>query len=278
MTSDGTTLWGLQRKSNGAWLVTIDKATAALTQITTTADFGIGESSPFAIAWDGTDLWVVGSTLKALIRVDRTTGLGTRIGSATNYGVNEDAMSGLTFDGTNLYGAGRGQDALFTIDRTTGVGARVGTHIRFGRDIRNSHALVSTDFPAPANTAPTWTTTQTVYTLPANVAVNVVVATLVAADVDNDTLTYTLTGTDAALFTISAAGVVTVASALSNDTTYDVTAVVSDSLLQATLDLSIVVAAPGEMITPEVPVTPTIPSGVMHRLKGFTNTGNGSTL
>ena len=63
------------------------------------------------------------------------------------------------------------------------MATQVGSETRFGRDIRNSHGLVSTDFPAPANTAPSWTTTQTLYKLPANVAVNVVVATLIATDV-----------------------------------------------------------------------------------------------
>ena len=274
MTSDGTTLWGVIRTNNGAWLVTINKTTGALTQVGTTVNFGtVDETNPHGLAWDGSHLWVVGGNINALIRVDKTTGLGTRIGSATNFGVSEVAMHGLAFDGTNLYGVGSTNDVFYTIDRTTGVATQVGSETQFGQSISNPHGIVSTDFPALANTAPTWTTTQTAYTLPANVAVNTVVASLVATDADSDTLTYSLTGSDAALFAISPAGVVTVASALNNDTTYNVTAVVSDDSLQATLDLSIRVSAPGETPPPSPDDTPTtppsIPSGSFPQIEGL---------
>ena len=265
MTWDGTNLYGVMYSATEARLVTIDRQTAALTVVGDTANFGISELLPQSLAWDGTDLWLTGFSLAGLVRVNKTTGIGTRVGSATQYGVSESSMSGLTFDGTNLYGSGRSTDALYTIDRTMGVATQVGSETRFGQDIRNSHGLVSTDFPAgtPANNPPSWTTTQTDYMLPANVAVNTLVANLIATDADNDTLTYSLTGTDAALFSISATGVVTVASSLSNDTTYNVTAVVSDSALQDTLDLTITVAAPGEM-----PVTPST-TGELPQIEGL---------
>ena len=267
MTWDGENLFGVMYSATEARLVTIDRTTGALTLVGNTANFGtVGETIPQALAWDGTDLWVVGFTVAGLIRVDKTTGIGTRVGTATQYGVSESTMSGLTWDGTNLYGSGRSTDALYTIDRTTGVATQVGSETRFGQGIRNPHGLVSTDFPAstPANVAPSWTTTQTDYTLPANVAVNTLVASLVATDADGDTPTYSLTGTHAALFSISSAGVVTVASALTNDTTYNVTAVASDGTLQDTLALTIVVSAPGEM-----PMTPMTPTTALPQIEGL---------
>ena len=43
-----------------------------------------------ALAWDGTDLWMVGSTRERLTRLNRTTGVGTELGTA-GFGVGEMA-------------------------------------------------------------------------------------------------------------------------------------------------------------------------------------------
>ena len=45
-------------------------------------------TTPRALAWDGTDLWMVGTTRDRLIRLNRTTGVGTELGTA-GFGVGE---------------------------------------------------------------------------------------------------------------------------------------------------------------------------------------------
>ena len=104
-----------------------------------------------------------------------------------------------------------------------------------------------------------WTTTQTDYTLPGDVAVGTVVASLVATDAEGDTLSYSLTGTGAGLFAISARGVVTVASSLVNNTTYSISAVVSDGNSDTSLALMIKVRKPGELTSPVPPDSPVVP-------------------
>ena len=55
---------------------------------------------------------------------------------------------------------------------------------------------------APPNNSPVFATNLAVFTLPENSAANVVVGTVMATDEDDDTLTYSLEGTDAASFDI----------------------------------------------------------------------------
>ena len=69
--------------------------------------------------------------------------------------------------------------------------------------------------PPPTNNAPVFGETSYAFTDVA-IAVNTVVGTVAATDADNDTLTYSLTGTDASTFAINANGQITVA--VSTDT------------------------------------------------------------
>ena len=91
-----------------------------------------------------------------------------------------------------------------------------------------------------ANIAPRFTTTTTAYTL-VRPNVNDVVARLNAVDDNNHALTYTLTGTNAALFAIGAStGIVTVARALTRGQSYTFMAVVTDTEgATATLNLRV---------------------------------------
>ena len=54
------------------------------------------------------------------------------------------------------------------------------------------------------------------------------VGTVAATDADNDTLTYSLTGTDASTFAIDANGQITVAAALTHSDTYSFNVVADD--------------------------------------------------
>ena len=60
------------------------------------------------------------------------------------------------------------------------------------------------------------------------IAVNTVIGTVAATDADNDTLSYSLTGTDASSFTIDSDGEIAVSTALDNSTTYNFNVVADD--------------------------------------------------
>lgn len=121
-----------------------------------------------------------------------------------------------------------------------------------GVGFHDTHILVvdDSDFhyygeaPALPNVSPVWTTTVTSYTLNVNPSSGDTVATVRATDEDvGAVLTYSLTGTHRTLFAISSGGVITVAGALSNGTTYNINAVVSDGTVSVPLALTVRVRA-----------------------------------
>ena len=93
--------------------------------------FGVRESTPQAIGWDGTTMYFNGSQ-EALHTLDTKTGIATRVGSATNYGRNLRAIRSIAGDGTNLYMASNVGRGLFTVDQTTGIATQVGSSRDFG--------------------------------------------------------------------------------------------------------------------------------------------------
>ena len=80
-----------------ARLYTLDRTTGVATRVGSVAAFGVSESSPTGLAWDGTVLYMVGFATEALYTLDRTTGIATRVGSATQFGVSEAAPTGLAW-------------------------------------------------------------------------------------------------------------------------------------------------------------------------------------
>ena len=113
-------------------LFTVDRADGTSTRVGNANRFGVNERSPSGLAWDGTNLYMVGGTNDALFTVNTTTGVATRVGNANRFGVGESSPSGLAWDGTNLYMVGGTNDALYTVNTTTGVATRVGNADRFG--------------------------------------------------------------------------------------------------------------------------------------------------
>ena len=81
------------------------------------------------------------------------------------------------------------------------------------------------------------------------IAVNTVVGTVAATDADNDTLSYSLTGTDASNFAIDSDGEITVTTALTNGTTYNFN-VVADDQTDTTSVAVTVVAIAAAAVTP----------------------------
>ena len=103
--------------------------------------------------------------------------------------------------------------------------------------------------PTPTNTAPAFANTS--YTFDdVGIAVNEVVGTVVAAtDADNDTLSYSLTGTDADKFDIDADGEITVAEALDYGESYAINVIADDG----TDDTSVSVTITAETVSPRAP-------------------------
>ena len=117
-------------------LYTLDRTTGIATRVGSATQFGVGEAGPAGLAWDGTNLYMIGAGVDALyVAVSgppSAVGNFVRVGSASFFGVNEAAPAGLAWDGTNLYMVGQRNDALYTLDRTTGVATRVGSASLFG--------------------------------------------------------------------------------------------------------------------------------------------------
>jgi hypothetical protein len=81
------------------------------------------------------------------------------------------------------------------------------------------------------------------------------ISTLVASDADGDALTYTLSGTDASYFTISASGVLSFNSAPNyevDQTSYSVTVTVSDGTNPVTQDITVIVTNVNENSLPVI--------------------------
>ena len=94
----------------------------------------------------------------------------------------------------------------------------------------------------PVNNAPSFQDASYAFTDVA-IAVNTVVGTVAATDADNDTLSYSLTGTDAGNFSIDADGQITVATALINSTTYNFNVVADDQTDTASVAVTVIAIA-----------------------------------
>ena len=134
-----------------------------------------------------------------------------------------------------------GTTAAVTVDIGTLPGLPTGHK---GYQLAKSVDLPLTIISAPGNTAPVFAEgTSATRTIAENTATGVNIGTAVAAtDADNDTLTYSLSGTNAASFTIvSASGQLQTRAVLDYETktTYAVTIIVSDSSLTGTITVTI---------------------------------------
>ena len=96
----------------------------------------------------------------------------------------------------------------------------------------------NTGTPPPTNTAPEFANATYTFNDIA-IAVNTVVGTVAATDADNDTLTYSLTGTDNANFAIDSDGEITVAEALNKGETYEFSVEVDDGTDTDTADVTV---------------------------------------
>ncbi len=111
-----------------------------------------------------------------------------------------------------------------------------------------SVTVSATAVDAPVNNAPAFANTS--YTFDdVELALNTVVGTVAATDADNDTLSYSLTGTDADKFDIDSSGEITVAEALDYGETYSINVVADDG----TDTTSVSVTINAETVSPRIP-------------------------
>ena len=139
----------------------------------------------------------------------------------------------LTTRGKALHdGTGTTYSVIVSVSDTSGASSRITVTINV------------TDVNGNTNTAPTFTDgTRTTRSIAENTAAGIHIGTAITAtDVDNDTLTYTLSGTDAAAFEIDATtGQLKTKAALDYETktTYTVTVTASDGSLTDTITVTI---------------------------------------
>ena len=141
-----------------------------------------------------------------------------------------DFSTGISFALQSLYAS---DTRVWAINRTNGTAVAF-EHDGTGQSGDN-HAWGSGNWQAAfvqpdeagANTAPAFADASYSFDDVA-IAVGEIVGTVAATDADNDTLSYTLTGTDASTFAIDANGQITVAVALTNSQVYSFNVVADD--------------------------------------------------
>ena len=102
--------------------------------------------------------------------------------------------------------------------------------------------------PTPTNNAPAFADASYAFA-DVGIAVNEVVGTVAATDADNDTLSYSLTGTDADKFDIDSDGEITVAELLGYGESYSINVIADDG----TDDTSVSVTIDAETVSPRAP-------------------------
>ena len=105
--------------------------------------------------------------------------------------------------------------------------------------------------PTPANNAPSFGESSYSFSDIA-IAVNTVVGSVVATDEDDDNISYSLTGADAANFAIDSNGQITVATALTNSSTYDFNVVADDETDTTSVAVTVTATAPPPPVTDAV--------------------------
>ena len=111
-------------------------------------------------------------------------------------------------------------------------------------------AVFSIDSSIGANNAPSFSESSYSFTDIA-IAVGTVVGTVAATDADNDTLSYSLTGTDASDFAISSSGKITVATELTHSDTYNFNVVADDQTDTTSVAVTVTAIATPAAVLPD---------------------------
>ena len=210
------------------------------------------------VADDGTDTTTIAVTINTetvtprapSIAIDATThnSIDITITAGNNGGTSvTDWEYELDGDGTwNAFGSTDLEQTISSLESDTTYSIKVRGINSEGNGVASTAQSGTTD--AAPNNAPDFANTS--YTFDdVGIAVNEVVGTVAATDADNDTLSYSLTGTDADKFDIDNDGEITVAEALDYGEAYSINVVADDG----TDDTSVSVTINSETVSPRAP-------------------------
>ena len=216
-------------------------ATADATDYTLTAtdDNGIEATTTFSASVAASGVVTLTATTLEIISGNNQSAIeGEALTNPLIVQVND--QNGDPFQGATVTFSVSPNDAtLGTTTATTDSDGRAQTTLTLGETVGDYTVtasvtdLTDVEFTATAtaapiaNNAPSFSETSYSFSDVA-IAVNTVIGTVAATDADDDTLSYSLTGTDASNFSIDSDGEITVATALTNSTTYNFNVVADD--------------------------------------------------
>ena len=216
-------------------------ATADATDYTLTAtdDNGIETTATFSASVAASGVVTLTATTLEIISGNNQSAIeGEALTNPLIVQVND--QNGDPFQGATVTFSVSPNDAtLGTTTATTDSDGRAQTTLTLGETVgdytvtASATDLTDIEFTATAtaapivNNAPSFSESSYSFT-DAAITVNTIIGTVAATDDDNDPISYSLTGTDAADFNIDSDGEITVANALDNSTTYTFDVVADD--------------------------------------------------
>ena len=238
-------------------------ATADATDYTLTAtdDNGIEATTTFSasVAASG-GVTLAATTLEIVSGNNQSATEGEALTNPLIVQVND--QNGDPFQGATVTFSVSPNDAtLGTTTATTDSDGRAQTTLTLGETVGDYTLtasvtdLTDVEFTATAtaapiaNNAPAFADSSYAFTDVA-IAVGTVVGTVAATDDDDDTLSYSLTGTDAGNFSIDSDGEITVATALTNSTTYNFNVVADDQTDTTSVAVTVTAVAAAAAVLP----------------------------
>ena len=176
--------------------------------------------------------------------------LSTFTAVAWDFDGNRQSSDDISLDTAVLNGGAASEDRLYFVNGTTNTAvaydfdgtAQADDNISLGSGSWQGGATIFESSPTSANNAPSFQDASYSFSDVA-IAVNTVVGTVAATDADNDTLSYSLTGTDAGNFSIDSDGEITVTTALTHSTTYNFNVVADDQTDTTSVAVTVVAVA-----------------------------------
>ena len=225
--SDRTDLFGYDKTNSILYRITDNGTDITATTFATVA-FPTGTTGNVnALFYFGDAFYLVNSDDNNLWKLPDNLTSGSlnvvpvRVGDFTDFDVSEGSPAGAGVLGSEAYFLGDDTNALFRFLQTT---------------------------PTPTNNAPVFGETSYAFSDLA-IASGTVIGTVDATDADNDTLTYSITGTDASKFDIDSDGEVTAAETLEYAQDYSINVVADDGTDTTTIAVTINT----ETVTPRAP-------------------------
>ena len=237
MAFDGTNLHIADRATDNIRVIAPDTADGGTATILRTYEV-TGLDDCRGMMFDGENIHAVDYTddnIRVFAPDTPNNGTATVLRTYTVPGVNHSRS--IAFDGVNIHVSDVTDDNFRVVAVPTAGGAQTVLRTYEVTDVANPRGM--TGVPLSPNNAPEFAQASYTFDDDVGVAVNTAIGSVVATDADMDTLSYSLTGTDASRFAIDANGQITIATALSYATTYNVNVVADDTQDTASVPVSI---------------------------------------